>query len=324
MSEIPYVNQLGDALDAAIRRPVPARRRRRSSRRRYLAVALAAIVVAGGGAAVAEMLTDPAELGLGNVACFTGADTSGEVAMITDPERHPTDVCAAAIRGFDAQDLIACHWEGRGVAVLPRGGRPNCAAFGLAPLPDSYEAARVHVADFERAVEALQRRAGCVPPRRFARRVQALLDRQGWTGWRAVAGGGGGPCGRVSVDQAARLGSIASNVDPRRRTVTVRGYAPLEVQRIVWGSGSPGTALLRTSGERCFTLAGLKEHVRRAFAGARVPVRFRVAAPPRHMGLEPQRGQRYAAGCAIYALPHLTFPDGRTEVVVELWQRGAG
>ena len=58
MSEIPYVNQLGDAFDEAIARRAHSPRRRRLGRRRYLAVALAALAVAGGGAAIAGMLHD--------------------------------------------------------------------------------------------------------------------------------------------------------------------------------------------------------------------------------------------------------------------------
>jgi len=46
MSDIPFVNQLGDAIGSAITRPAPARRRIRLLGHRWLAVALAALAVA--------------------------------------------------------------------------------------------------------------------------------------------------------------------------------------------------------------------------------------------------------------------------------------
>ena len=95
MSEIPFVNQLGDALETAIAKPARAPRLRRLGRRRYLAVALAALAVTGGSAAVAELFTDPVEIGFGAVGCFEQPSTDGNVAVISDPTSTPVELCAA-------------------------------------------------------------------------------------------------------------------------------------------------------------------------------------------------------------------------------------
>jgi hypothetical protein len=127
-----------------------------------------------------------------------------------------------------------------------------------------------------------------------------------------VPGGGRGPCGRVSVPTGATLlGSIGPSVDATRRTISIKGRASLRVERVIYGGvGSPGVRLFDSSGERCFTLPALEEHVRMALAPARVPIRFR----------EQPRGRRYAQGCAIFVGAEPAFRGGGTEIV-ELWQR---
>jgi hypothetical protein len=127
MSDIPYVNQLGDAFDEAIARGARAPRLRRLGRRRYLAVALVALTVAGGGAAVAGLCTDPVEIGFGAVGCFDRPSTDGDVAIVSDPTKSPVEVCASALPddGLEARDLIACQWTDHGIVVLPHEGRRN-------------------------------------------------------------------------------------------------------------------------------------------------------------------------------------------------------
>ncbi len=89
MSEIPFVNRLGDALDTAIaKQPSRAPRRFRLTRRRHLAVALVALAAVGAGAAVATLSTDPVEIGFGAVACFDRPSTDGDVAIIERPDEN--------------------------------------------------------------------------------------------------------------------------------------------------------------------------------------------------------------------------------------------
>lgn len=324
MSEIPYVNRLGDALDEAIARPARTPHLRRLGRRRYLAVALAALAVAGGGAAVAGMFTDPVEIGFGAVGCFNRPSTDSDVAIVSDPTRSPVEVCASALLndGLDASDLIACRWAGHGIVVLPHEGRGNCAELGLSPVPLSYARARRRAAKLQAFAVRFERGAGCLPSPEFARRLTAELRAGGWTSWRAVPGGGRGPCGRVSVPSGSSLlGSIGPSVDAAHRTISVKGRAPLGLELVLYGADSPGVSLFDGSAERCFTLDALEAHVRKVLAPADAPIRFQHGSLPRDTGVEEPRGRRYAQGCAIFVGAHLAFPGGQTEIVVELWQR---
>ena len=326
MSEIPFVNRLGDALDTAIaKQPSRAPRRFRLTRRRHLAVALVALAAVGAGAAVATLSTDPVEIGFGAVACFDRPSTDGDVAIMSDPTRTPLQVCAAALEssGLAADDLIACEWAGHGVVALPRAGRRSCAALGLSPLSQAYRTARLRAARLQAAAIEFERGAGCLRPRRFAARLTAALRAGGWAGWRAVDAGGAGPCGRVSVPTGSSLlGSVGPAVDATARTIDVKGRAPLELELMLYGPESPGLRLFDVTGERCFTLEGLEAHVRDALAPARVPIRFKRGSMPPDTGVEAPRGTRYAAGCAIFVGAATVFPDGRTEIVAEIWQRG--
>jgi hypothetical protein len=324
MSEIPYVNQLGDALEQAIARRARAPRLRRLGRRRYLAVALAALTVGGSGAAVASLFTDPVEIGFGNVACFEKTEPSGNITIISDPTVAPAELCASSLPslGFEARDLIACQWQGHGVVVVVRGDRGGCTTRGLAPVPPSYAQARRRAVRLQALAKEFERGVGCLAPREFARRLTAELRRGGWPGWRAVVRGGRGPCGRVSVPSgSALLGSIGSSVDGTRRTIAIKGRASIELEQLIYGADSPGVSLFDGSGERCFTLTELEDHVRTVLAPAKVPIRFRHGSMPHASGLEQPRGRRYAQGCASFIGAHPTFKDGTTEIVVELWQR---
>ena len=326
MSEIPFVNRLGDALDAAIAQPARAPRLRRLGRRRHLAVALVALTAVGAGAAVATLSTDPVEIGFGAVACFDRPSTDGDMAIVSDPTRTPLQVCTGALRdsGLAAGDLIACHWEGHGVVVMPHEGRRGCAALDLAPLPASYTRARLRASRLQAVVVEFERDAGCLAPPEFARRLTAELRRRGWTDWRAVAAGGDGPCGRVSVPTGSSLvGAIGPAVDATHRTIQVRGRASLELELALSEPDSPGMRPYDTSGERCFTLAGLEEHVRRMLAPTKAPIHFRIGSLHSYAEVTGPRGDRYAEGCAIYEGAFAEYSGGRVKIVVDLSQRDA-
>ena len=331
MSEIPFVNQLGDALDAAIAKPAPARRGlRRLGRRRYLAVALAALAVTGGSAAVAELFTDPVEIGFGAVGCFEEPSTGGNVAVISDPTRSPVKTCAAAmsIQGFAESELIACHWEGHGIVVVPHEGGRSCAAHDLAPVPPGYTAARRRAVRLETDVKAYERDAGCLPPAEFAQGLTRKLRASGWTSWAAVVRGGEGPCGRVSMATGSELlGSIGPSVDARARTIAVAASPPLELQELVFGEGAPGLEPYETSGARCFTAAALERQVREIFEPAGVPIRFTVHPLEPGVGIadETGRAERYAQGCTVFEGASIQYPagsNGGAEIFVSFNRRG--
>lgn len=318
MSEIPFVNQLGDALDAAIAARAPARRRVRLGRRRYLAVALAALAVAGGGAAVADMLSDPAELGLGGIACYSGPGKSGSVAVVGtgDLARSPVEICgdAMASEGLTEADLVACG-HGVGVSVVRRAGAGTCRRLGMVPLPVAYEASRERVRRLTERAVALERSADCIPPAEMARRLRALLADAGWTGWRVVVRGGEGPCGRLSGIGGSDV-RLLTNMDAGRRTIGVTGGMPMALEEMLFGSESLGVRLIESSGERCFTLAELEEHARRLLAPTGRAVTFRVRPVPPDYGIGPPRGRLYERGCAVSSGPFPLYGDGRIEIGV--------
>jgi hypothetical protein len=324
MSEIPFVNQLGDALEAAIAKPARAPRLRRLGRRRYIAVALAALAVTGGSAAVAGLFTDPVEIGFGSIGCFEQPSTDGNVAVVSDPTRSPVQTCASAMSyaGFEARELIACRWEGNGIVVIPHEGRRSCAAHGLAPVPPGYTAARRRALRLETDVKSFERAAGCLPPAEFARRLTRNLRADGWPGWEAVARGGEGPCGRVSMATGSELlGSIGPSVDATARTITVAASPPLELEQLVYGADSPGVSLFDSSGERCFSTTELERLVRETLAPAEVPIRFTVKALQPGVSIADARGKRYDEGCTVFAAAAIRYPDGRAEILVELNRR---
>jgi len=321
MSEIQFVNLLGDSIEEAIRRPAPARRRVRPGRRRHLAVALAALAVVGGGAAVADMLSDPAELGLGGIACYSGPGLEGNVAVVGsgDLSRSPVDICADAMssEGVTASGLVACADEAA-VAVVRRTGGATCRRLGLAPLPPGYAPSRERVRRLTERAVALERSAGCVPPAELARRLRGLLAEAGWRGWRAVVRGGPGPCGRVSGTGGSDV-RVLTSVSSARRTIAVTGGMPLALEEMLFGSESLGDRLIESSGERCFTLAELEEHARGLLAPTGRPVSFRVRALPANQGIEPPRGPLYERGCAVSAGPFPVHRDGRTRIGVDVY-----
>jgi hypothetical protein len=326
MSQIPFVNQLGDALDAAIASPAPARR---LGRRRYITVALAALAVVGGGAAIADIFHDPVEIGFGAVGCFEGTKPEGNVAVISDPTKSPVKLCAAAMPetygALTARDLIACTWPGHGVVVVVRGDDGSCAARGLAPVPATYAFGRRRAARLQATVQRFERAHDCLAPAEFSRRLTSELRAAGWRSWRAAASGGGaGPCGRVSVmSGSALLGSIGPAVDAARRTVEVRRAFPLGLERLVYDAGSPGAALFESSWARCFTVEGLKRHVRERLSAAGVPFVFTVSSLAPNVGIQAPGGERYDDGCAVYSGAYLRSRAGSTEIVAELTQRDA-
>jgi hypothetical protein len=327
MSEIPYVNQLGDAFDEAIARRARTPRLRRLGRRRTLAVALAALMVAGSGAAIADLLSDPVELAAGSVACFSNSKMTGDVTITRDPSRSPTELCAEAQKGSGvvAADLLACRRE-KAVVVFPRRGRAGCAALGLAALPRDYEAGRLQVAELQRAVMALESRADCVPPRRLERQVQELLHRSGWTDWRTWlrVDEQAGPCGRVSQPRGDGVREIGGSLDTETRRIMIWGSIPRSLDEILYGPASVGVRLMDSSGERCYSLAGLKAHARSMLVPTGRPIGFRLGQLDEGAGIGDARGDRYAEGCAIIVNTYPVVSDGAiTTIEVEILQRGA-
>ena len=165
--------------------------------------------------------------------------------------------------------------------------------------------------------------ADCVAPDEMVERVQAVLERTGWAGWRAVLRpGGDGPCGRVRRRGGLPDLLLSPFMDTAARELSVAAGPPRSLDRRLYGRESLVVDLFEASGRRCFTLPGLQEHVRSVLAVTGRKVTFKQGRLPANSGMEPPRGDRYAEGCAIVVGAAPLYPSpGEIILEVEIWQR---
>jgi len=217
MSEIKFVKALGDEVEKAAAARIAGRRGR--IRRRITIGALSFAVATTGVAAASGVFTgSPEELASSGIACYDRASLDADVSVLSTSEQTPIETCRKVL-DTDGP-LVAC--AGRAVYVFP--GEPGiCGRLGLEPLPRAYTAARLRVGAFARDVMALERSAGCLPPHEFARRVQVLLERSGWTGWRTWLRPDlyEGPCGVVTMPDGDGSRSVEGALDSEGRRVMV-------------------------------------------------------------------------------------------------------
>ncbi len=318
MSEIQFVNKLGDAIEAAIDSPRPVRLRRR---RRIVVLALAVFALGATGVTVARVLTDSDQVAAGTVACYERPDLGGDTTVLGTVIGSPTAACARAWNGAPPP-LVACA-RGSAVAVIPGRGSRACERADLEPLPPGYLESRAKVARLSRDVATLEATADCIPPRELARRAQELLDRTGWTDWRTVLRAGDqGPCGRIlqrgGTPELGLGGAVLADV----RRLEVKGGPPRSLDRQLFGERSLVVGLMDASGERCLTVAGLQALARRELAVTGRTIHFELARLPANSGIEPPRGDRYEEGCAIVVGAYPVYPEpGAVDVVVEIWSK---
>ena len=326
MSEIPYVRELGDALERAAAAAPTKRARLWRGRRRRRRVAILAFAILLGASAIttAAIVSDPDRLAIGAVQCSESGDPDLGAAIYALDGRSPVAVCAElwTERGQAAPPLVACARDD-GVFVLPGVGREACGRAGLAELPAGYEQAEARVGRLVRDVAAVEEAFDCLPPAELARRLQRVLRETGWTGWRAVVSDvGEGPCGwarRRGGD--ARL-TLSPVLDPEARVLLVGSGPPRSLEAQLYGERSILVGLFDDTGERCFGLAELREHVLRKMAVTGQDIRFKLGHMPANTGLERPRGDRYAEGCAIFVGAGPVYPAaGGVAVEVELWQK---
>ena len=321
MSTIPFVDRLGDAIQAAI---VDAAVGRRRKARRRLLLAVVTLLLLGGSLAAAQLLNEPEKLATGSIGCYRDAAMRGTVTIVWPGDRTPVDACAETFReaGQPVPPLVACAYGGA-VAVLPGRDQSVCQRQALEPLPPGYTAALGRVAELERAILAIEEDADCLPPPVLAGRVQRLLDRSGWTGWTTWLRPdvSPGPCGSVSNPGGGGHRSIAGALDEPGRRVMVFGAPPRSTEDLLYGPGKLAPALQDMSGERCYRPGELGEQVRRRVAGA-APGRSVTIERRVDGGLElgDARGPRLAAGCAVV----LGVGPARNghDLVVEIVQKG--
>jgi hypothetical protein len=324
MSEIPFVNQLGTALESAISAPQPARRRLLRRPRRIGVLALAVLLVGATGVTVARMLADADQVASGAVACFDKPDLSGNVAVLGTITGSPTAACAKAWDGGGAPPAMVACTHGVGVVVIPGRGARACGRAGLAPLPAGYDLAQAKVARLQRKVAGLEASADCIPPDRLAKRAQALLLRSGWTGWQTlVRSEGVGLCGHILTRGGSGGLTLSGALLGETRELLVSDGPPRTLDAQLFGEHSLGVQLMDASGERCYTVAGLQSMARRRLAVTGRPVGFKLGRMPANTGIIDNRGRRYAEGCAISVGAYPVYPEpGVVAVEVEIWRKG--
>ena len=238
MSTIPFVEQLGDAIQAAIADPAVARRHRA---RRRLVVAVAALLLLAGSLAAARLLNEPGKLATASIGCYEDAAMRGGVTIIWPGDRAPVEACAETFReaGQPVPPLVACAYNGA-VAVLPGADQSVCQRYALEPLPPGYAPALGKVAELEKAILAIEGEADCLPPEALARRLQQLLDRSGWTGWTTWLRPdvSPGPCGSVSNLGGGGRRGIAGSLDEAGHRVMIFGGPPRRPKTCCTAPGS--------------------------------------------------------------------------------------
>lgn len=312
MSQIPFVSRLGDAIEAAAADPKVRHRAGRRRLRRAGTLALAAILAVAGTVTAAELLSEPERLAATEVDCLYDPATGGGVG-INPGGQDPVAACRAFLAGHGkalvedgslpagaATPLVACVRPDVAKVVVIAGGRGDCERHQLDPLPGGYDPARAKLAKLERDLRAIEGSAACITPEVLARRVQALLDRGGWTGWQATPRPdlSEGPCGHVL--SRSEGGRRTLELVPNSRQLLVIGEAPAGTVEPLFRLSE---ALAEESVARCFSAQALQARVRQRLAPMGRPVSFRVAEalPGKYAGVgaNSDAGARYAAGCAI-------------------------
>jgi hypothetical protein len=239
MSEIPFVNALGDEIEHKAAARLAGRRGR--IRRRLTFGALGFAVAATGVAAASGILSGtPEQLATTGIGCYEKASLNANVSVLSTGQATPIETCRRVL-GTDAP-LVAC--AGEAVLVFP-GTKGTCARLGLKPLPTSYAAVRRRVNRLAERIMALERSVDCLPPEELAARVQTLLDRSpAWRGWRTrlQAEMEEGPCGTVSQLNGDGSRSADGAFDATNRVVLVTPSPSRSTMDLVYAPDGPASS----------------------------------------------------------------------------------
>ena len=215
MSEIPFVNALGDAIERSAAAHIAARRGRLRRRIGFGAIAIA--IAASGVAAASGVFSSaqPVELATSGIGCYSSADLEhSDVTVLSTSTAPPVEACRRATHATGP--LAAC--AGPAVTVFP-GGPGTCEKLGLEPLPPAYFAARRKVQRLAGKIQAIEATKDCWDPRALSRRVQTLLgELPAWRGWhtRVDRSMAEGPCGTVTHLPTTAPGRSTAWSTPRR------------------------------------------------------------------------------------------------------------
>jgi hypothetical protein len=329
MSEIPFVQALGDALERAIAADLAglasARRRRlRLPRGRgRLLVALAALALAG--SALAVTLPGSTRLAAGQVDCSTGtSNTSPGAEGVPLNGVAPVAACLKEYRRIGPAALtrpgvrfVTCQQSGFQVDVLVADGRSGqCRRLGLSPLPVTYAVAAARVNALERALGALQRGHDCIAPMVLVGEVRRVLARLGFADWRPELNHPpifvpGGPCGQFPGTDTQPSDPYLA-LDSGHRAVILGSGPALSTDRL---RDAVEPRLITDSGRRCLSLTAARSLTRRMLTPSRFSAKFAVTAEPSGQQFNPARHTRYTDGCAV-VIDIAPAPSGRT---MDVW-----
>jgi hypothetical protein len=303
VSEIPFVNALGDEIERA------AARKRRRLRRRIAFGALAFAVAATGVAAASGVFSTatPEQLATSGISCYSRADLKhSDVAVLSTGLETPIETCRAVMHTDGP--LVAC--AGPAVMVFP-GPPETCEKLGLKPLPAAYDIAHRKVSRLAGRIDAIEAQNDCWDPQDLSRRVQRLLDGlPAWRGWhtRVEPSMDEGPCGTVSHLQDDGTRSVDGVIDVPTHTVIVMGVAARSTLDLLNGLDE----LPAASAERCYDRAGAETLARERIASPGHRVTFRVE----HLdsGSVDNLQARLDEGCSVIA-GFGAAPDGYGIVV---------
>jgi hypothetical protein len=271
MSEIPFVNALGDAIECSAAAHIAGRRRR--IRRRLTGGVLAFAVLASGVAAASGVFESatPEQLATAGISCYSTTDLAhANVSVLSTGTTTPIETCRRALGTHGS--LVAC--AGPDVMVFP-GPPGTCETLGLKPLPAAYDAARRKVNRLGRRIGAIEATKDCWDPHQLAARVQGLLDRTpGWRAWRTRVSSpvADGPCGSVNHGDGAGERSVDGMIDAQTHTVLVSTGAARSTLAILDRLDDLAVA----STARCYDRAGAEALARGRLAASGRTVTFRI------------------------------------------------
>jgi hypothetical protein len=336
MSNVPFVNQLGDALEKAISDPIIERAPWRRRRPRRHAIVLAVIVALGGCGALAGTLASrllsansPVVLAAnGQVTCFKTASFKDGAIYAGVEGSSPIPTCAQQRRqsGWPTVALVACGDGIFGAAVIPSSGSGSCKRAGLPPLPAGYPRELAKVQRLHKRLEVLQASAGCIPQAQMLSRAQGVLNAAGWKGWRAVdaySAPAGGPCGAVAPYPAFPNASGGTHLDPLHRVLEVGAQPYPSTLELL--TPKRELALGKSYDTRCYSEASIRALMRRYLAGTSRRVDIATTRAPKSSVLDehwvqgPQWNKLLAAGCVIFT--GLSTDRGGYNVIAGVWRR---
>lgn len=335
MTQIPFFDQLGDAIEAAIargaaepvraeaaaREPEPRRRSRIAGRRswRRASLLLAALAIVGATAAIAQTLQHSTRLVTGGIACYAGNGVGALAYYNVEADgRSPQTACKHVFRkegpaalAKPGVKLVACADPHGYVAVFrATGAAAQCGSQGMSPLQARpYAVAQTRVDRLVHTLAAVGADRRCIAPSALVSDTQRALDRLGWSGWRArlqAQPANSGSCG-LFEGTGSSFSDPTASLDAAHRTVWIeRGPIPSLIQL----TGQLDFKLLRASGRRCHTPAGARDLVRKSVASAHVGIQFAFTQLP--AGWKVAYAQHaYDHGCTIVG-SITAAPSGRT------------